>query len=355
MTIEKTPTRRNYLRAMLFQSPDWIPANVYVLPGTWLKYGEALSELMSAHPGLFPGYKAGSQNHLTLARCYRAGRFQDEWGVLWDNVQEGINAIPVNAEAPLRYWSAFEGYAPPDPLTQTRWLGETDTWERRRERVEASRASGDIPSGGLEHGFMFMRLHYLRGYSALMLDVAEREPRLDRLIAMVRDYNVSVVEKWLSLGVEMVTAGDDMGMQTALPMSPRDWRRYLKPAYRAIVGPCSGRGVYFYLHSDGHILEIIPDLAECGVNVINPQVRANGLGGLRRVAKGRLCINLDLDRQLFPFASRREIESHIAESIEALSSPRGGFMLTAECGPDVPLETIRAIIETLEAAGCGPM
>jgi uroporphyrinogen decarboxylase len=139
-----------------------------------------------------------------------------------------------------------------------------------------------------------------------------------------------------------------------VPISPASWRRYIKPAYQAIVAPCKEVGIPFYLHSDGHILEIIPDLVECGVTAINPQIRANGLEGLKKVAKGKVCINLDLDRQLFPFASKAEIQEHIRTAVEALNSPRGGLMLTAECEPDVPLENIRAICETLEEVGAGP-
>ena len=50
--------------------------------------------------------------------------------------------------------------------------------------------------------------------------------------------------------------------------------------------PCRDRGVPIHLHSDGHILEIIPDLIDCGVNVINPQVRANGIDELARALVG---------------------------------------------------------------------
>ena len=49
------------------------------------------------------------------------------------------------------------------------------------------------------------------------------------------------------------------------------------------------------------ILEIIDDLVEYGLQVHDPQLRANGLADIQRCYKGKLCINLDLDRQSFPF------------------------------------------------------
>ncbi len=102
------------------------------------------------------------------------------------------------------------------------------------------------------------------------------------------------------------------------------------------------------MHTDGHIIDIIPDLIECGVNIINPQIRANGLDNLVEVCKGKVCVALDLDRQLFPFCKPEDLDGHIREAVEKLGSPEGGLSLSAECGPDVPLENIEAICVALE-------
>jgi uroporphyrinogen-III decarboxylase len=101
------------------------------------------------------------------------------------------------------------------------------------------------------------------------------------------------------------------------------------------------------------MLEIIPDLIQCGVNIVNPQIRANSLRGLEKVAKGKVCIRLDLDRQLFPFATPEQVKAHIKEAVDRLNLPQGGLMLSASCLPDIPLENIQAICETFEELG-GP-
>jgi len=363
-TMNKNPTVANLLKTIRFERPDWIPASVGFLPSVWLKHGEPLERIVLAHPRLFPHYRAGGFKKMTLPRTHQTGRWKDPWGVTWDNVEPGINAIPVESEAPLRDWAAFAHYQPPDSL-KVDDLGNPVDWAQRAKSVAHAKQSGGLATGGMIHGFMYMRLFYLRGFCNFMLDVATREPRLDQLIALVLKHNVSQVEKWLDLGIEFFSGGDDLGMQAALPMSPADWRRYLKPCFAAIFGPCRDRGVLTYLHSDGHILEVIPDLIECGVNVVNPQIRANGLDGLVREAKGKVCICLDLDRQLFPFATPDEIRRHIREAKDALYLPEGrsdsvdapgagGLMLSAECAHDVPLANIQAICETLEEVGGGP-
>ncbi len=102
------------------------------------------------------------------------------------------------------------------------------------------------------------------------------------------------------------------------------------------------------MHTDGHIVEIIPDLIDVGVSVLNPQSRANGLDALGRACRGKVCVDLDLDRQLFPFGTPQEIEGHVREAVETLGSPQGGLWLKAEIGDDVPLENIQAICMALE-------
>jgi hypothetical protein len=146
----------------------------------------------------------------------------------------------------------------------------------------------------------------------------------------------------------MAYFGDDLGMQDRLAVGEHAWRRYLKPCYQRMYGLCHAAGANVYMHTDGHIVPIIKDLIECGVNVLNPQIRANGLANLVRECKGKVCVNLDLDRQLFPFASPQEIDDHVRECAAALGSPEGGLWLGAECGADVPLENIEAICVALE-------
>lgn len=84
------------------------------------------------------------------------------------------------------------------------------------------------------------------------------------------------------------------------------------------------------------------------MNVINPQFRANGLGNLAAVCKGKICVDLDLDRQMMPFCSPADLDAHVLEAVEALGSPAGGLWIKGEVGPDVPLENIEALCDALE-------
>jgi len=101
------------------------------------------------------------------------------------------------------------------------------------------------------------------------------------------------------------------------------------------------------LHSDGHILEVIEELANVGVTIINPQSRANGIDEIRRVCFGKICI--DLDRQvILPYGKPEDVRRHVEEVILKLGSRRGGLMIIAGCYPDAPLENIEALCRAME-------
>ena len=81
----------------------------------------------------------------------------------------------------------------------------------------------------------------------------------------------------------------------------------------------------------------------------DPQLRANTLDGIEKHYKGKMCINLDLDRQMFPFCSAEDIRNQVKEAVERLSLPEGGLRVFGSIyGGNVPLENIEALCEALE-------
>jgi hypothetical protein len=198
---------------------------------------------------------------------------------------------------------------------------------------------------------MYLRLSDLRGFDEIMVDFAEEPPELQMLIDKVLAYNLRQVKRKaekLDGAPGFVYFGDDLGMQDRLPMRPEKWRKYLKPCFREIYKAIREKGHYVYMHTDGHILEIIPDLIDCGVDVVNPQVGANGLENLASACKGKICVDLDLDRQKLPFWKPADIDAHVKEAVEVLGSPEGGLWLKGEVADDVPLENVEALCCAME-------
>jgi len=336
----------NYLKAIYFDHPQWTPCHVGIMPATWMRYRERLEEVVLAHPKVFPDYRRGGKDYDANPNpFYLLGRTTDCWGNVWENVEAGLAGQVVGH--PLADWSAMETWRPPEPEIDDR-VGLRDWDSVARELTDAKR-HGDVAMGSpLPHGFFYMLLYYLRGFENLMVDFAMGDPRLNDLIAILDHYNVTVIRKAMDLGAEMIGLGEDLGLQRSLPISPPMWRRWIKPSYERMIGPCRDRGVPVRFHTDGHVLEIIGDLIEVGVTVLNPQIGANGLEGLRAEAKGKVALDQDLDRQLFPFATPSQIEEHIGEVFEGLYDPAGGLILYAEWEPDIPLANADAVCTALE-------
>lgn len=304
-------------RARLFAHPEYIPVRIGILPAAWMKYREQLDALVRRYEDILGPQPANRDYDAVWRATYAAGRHIDEWGCVWDNVCHGHEAIVTGHPVPAR----------------------SDVHRLKAPAVDA----------GTPHGFMYLRLADLRGFEEIMIDFAEEPPELRMLIDVVLGYNLRQVDLQLARATPggMMAFGDDLGTQKALPISPARWRKYLKPCYQALYGKCQAAGHPVYMHTDGCIWEIIPDLIECGVNVLNPQIRANGLDNLVRTCKGKVCVDLDLDRQLFPFTTPAQIDRHIGECVEALGSPEGGLWLKAEVDEGVPLANIDAICQAL--------
>jgi len=312
----------NLIEAIRMQSPETIPVNVSILSAAWLKYGPELQKLVDEYPQFFGGMTvdlAHIRDYMPVS--YHAGSVTDEWGCVWDNDIEGNEAIVTGH--PVK--------TPEDVYNLT---------------IPQNR------DGRLPHGFMYLRLLDLCGFENAMIMFAEEEEPLRILLDKVVEYNSYQIAAVLPKMDEMIYFGDDLGMQRGLAIGAEKWRKYIKPCFRKLYGIVKAYKPeqLIYMHTDGCIWEIMPDLVECGVDMINPQYRANGLDNLVRVCRKEqiIPINLDLDRQLFPVATPAQLQDHVAECVEALYLPQGALGLNVDLNWDVSLQNMAAIMDAVE-------
>jgi len=306
------------IKAMTWDSPEEIPISVGCLPAMWLHYGGEMTRFAKEYPDFLPQNRTAQQVKNDLSGRYKQGQWTDEWGCVWNNAHDGMDAIPTGHPVPSRE----------DILTL---------------QIPPNR------DGSLPHGFMYLRLLDLRGFEEAMLDFAEECEELQILIGKVLEYNCIQIDCALPKTGQVMYFGDDLGMQNGLAIGAAKWRKYMKPCFAKMYGKARRAGKLVYMHTDGCIHEIMPDLQECGVNMVNPQIRANGLDNLVRVCRleGKIPINLDLDRQMYPFATPSQLRDHVRECVEALWLPQGGLGLSVELNYDVPLENAAAILDEL--------
>jgi uroporphyrinogen decarboxylase len=337
--------RQNYLRTITRTGPEWIPASVVISGASMNDYFSEMQDVMARHPVIFPGFQRQERPPERHFGPRGANEYTDTWGCVWETGVEGLSGVVLRA--PLEDWAAFADYSLPDPLTQSDF-GPFD-WEAARRNVEAGREAGSLTAGGFEHGFFIMRLWYLRGFANMMVDLASDEPRMHELVEKLIAYASARVAKWLEFGVDIIHFGDDMGTQTASLVSPAMFARWFTPAYRRIFQPCRDAGTHVFLHSDGHVIELVDEFIAAGVDVVNIQDLCNGIDDLAREVKGRVSLELDIDRQsILPYGTRGEIRALIEEEVRKLGSPEGGLSFIAGIYPPTPPENVDALCEALE-------
>lgn len=340
--------RENYLRNASFQYPEYMPAHIGISNASWDQWRGEMEDVVARHPRIWPGFVKGQRDwdRFDFGPAYTAGQpFTDAWGCVWETSINGIEGVVTGA--PLESWDAWTSWTAPDPR-RTADRGPID-WDAIRRENEAARARGDLTSGGVPHGFFFMRLTYLRGFENLMCDMAVEEPMLWELIETLYEHNRVLIDLHLDMGVDMISMGEDLGAQQSSVIGPAMFHKYCTPTYERLIRPCRERGCHVMLHSDGYIMDLLDELIFAGVTIINPQDLCNGIENLRRELKGRLCIRLDVDRQtIVPFGTRAEIRELVEEEVRTLGSRKGGLELIAGIYPSTSPDNVDALAGAFE-------
>lgn len=325
--------RERFFKQMALDGEPEVQSHISITYPVWKEYGNKLDWLETFSPHVRVGIGRQSSRQANSEET-------DRWGCRWRYPLESLDGLCV--EHPVASWADLKRYRPPNPDAYT-------DWEQARKNAERAKAEDRIASGGTDHGFIFLRLTYLRGFDRFMLDLAEERPELENLTGLVEHYWLEVARRWVESGADSIGFGDDLGLQHALPISPATWRRYIKPSYERIFSYCRSHGVHVSLHTDGYVLDIIPDLIDGGVSVLNPQDLVNGLDNLRRLAWGKVFLNLDIDRQqITVFGTPAEADAHVQQCVAKLGSPRGGLSMIWGVYPGTPLASIEAVARAMD-------
>ena len=339
---------RSQIKAIRFERPDFISMVFAINGACWHHYpNEALYDLMEAHPFLFPDFiRPKGDMNITFTGPSKAGRpYRDDFGCIWETTDDGI--IGTVTGHPLADWSSFDSWKVPDP-EQSCGIGPID-WDAEKARIQAAHARNEPAGGSLRHGHTFLQLCDIRGYQNLIYDMMDEEPRLTELIGRLEEFNTALVQHYLWLGVDTFGFPEDLGMQVGPMLSPDNFRQYIKPSYQRMMKLVRDAGVPVHMHSDGDIRVLVDDLIEGGVECINLQDLINGIDWIADQFRGRIAVDLDLDRQkITPFGTPEEINRLVREEVEKISTPQGGMSMIYGLYPGVPLENVKAVMDAME-------
>lgn len=331
-------SRERVLAAINLSKPDRVPLMHSPLPGALIKYGERLIEIFRKYPHDFGPSEFTIPKPEELPADYRAGVHRDGWGTLWSSTVDGIHGQVV--DYPIKTVEDYLTYEFPK-LPQ-----EAEEYKSRLKKyVEDLKAKGFFVMLGFDPGNFFERLQWLRGFRNLMVDLIRGCRELDTFTDSLLEYSLRSIQLVLEAKPDAISFADDWGTQDRLMINPNLWRSFFKPRYRCMFKLVHDYDAYVYFHSDGHIIDIIPDLYEIGVDVLNPQFSCHRLEELVDAIKGRICISSDIDRQyVLPRGSPEEVEDYVKKVVELFGyGNNGGLIGRGEVNIDVPLESVEAM------------
>ena len=329
-------SRERVNRAIKFQNPDRVPISHAILPAAQLKYGEALNDILASVHEDFGWDYLPDMKREDYPPLYKPGKNYDEFGTLWHVEMEGICGIPV--EFPLADWNKYDDYQWP--------VFGAGPPKARQYSGHMAGKNEDYYARGAWITF-FEQMQQLRGMENVLMDLAFQPKEIFRLIDDLQAFNLQWLDRWLAYEYDGLHFADDWGGQNTLLISPQLWRNLFKPVYRKMFEKVKSAGMDVHFHSDGQILEIIPDLLDIGVDVLNCQATIIGLDVLKKEFAGKVCFRTDLDRQkIMPFATPNDVRAHILNMFDHLGTSKGGVIACGEIGPDIPLQNIQAMYET---------
>jgi hypothetical protein len=283
-------------RAVLFEGPDRVPRD---LPPPWG------SDILTVGTSPDPNWQPSQPG-------------QDEWGCTWAKLH-GDKTHGQCVGHPLDDYAKLDDYQPPDYDNPARY-----------EAAAAAIADGrgeKFVLAFLPISFIH-RLEYLRGHAEAWTDPLEEPGRLHDLLTRLADVAIDSVRHMADLGAQGVFSCDDWGLQDRPMVSPDVFREHFAPHYKRVYDYARQRGMLCFLHSCGHIIDLIEPMIEAGVQVIQQDQQENmGVENLAARYGGRICFWCPVDIQhTMITGSLDDIRNYARKLIEQFGRYNGGFI-----------------------------
>ncbi|MCF7918507.1 MAG: methyltransferase [Candidatus Cloacimonetes bacterium] len=330
-------------KTLQFHYPERIARDLWLLPVAAQQYPETVKWLQEKYPSDFTGsgyyYPPSSQ---VKGDPHKKGFFRDEWGCEFLNLQEGIiGEVKHPLISDIADW---EKVSPP--------------YEQLPEGNELQRAY-DIITRNYDKTDNFMmanicprpweRYQFLRGSQNSYLDLLFPQQGFEKLLKRINDFYLRELEIWVKAKVDGISFMDDWGAQSTLLISPEMWRHYFKPIYRQYCQMAKAKGKFVFMHSDGYIQDILPDLVEIGVDAVNSQLFCMDIDEIAQSVKGKVTFWGEIDRQhILPDPDPEAGCQAVRLLAEKLLLPEGGIIAQLEFGAGANPETVKAVYKEWE-------
>ncbi|MCL5985657.1 MAG: hypothetical protein M1371_03725 [Actinobacteria bacterium] len=244
----------------------------------------------------------------------------DRWGIRWRKISHQYGCYMEMDEPPIKQIEDVYDYRLPN-IKEEPFYSELKTVCKKYGKDFA------IIGGSIS---IFENSWYLRGMENFLMDMTLNKEAAQYLMDLIMKYNLNLGFKILDAGVDILYAGDDVGMQTGLLISPDLWKEFLYPRWAELISKFKKRrpGVKVAFHSDGYILPLIDDLVEIGVDILNPvQPDCMDPAQIKKRYGDKLSIWGTIDVQhTLSFGALEDVEREVLLRLKTIA-PGGGLIL----------------------------
>lgn len=187
------------------------------------------------------------------------------------------------------------------------------------------------------------------GFENFMLKLYDDLELVEVVLDTLSSYYATLVRKVLEYELDFLYIGDDVAYKSGLFVRPELFRRLWIHRMDRLMAPARAKGIPIMYHSDGDIMEILPDLLDMGVTALNPiEPYGMDIRAVRKRFGKRLCLvgNLDVGGNLSS-GTPDDVRSEAKGVIDAVGRD-GAFVLASSHSitPNVPPENFLAMVET---------
>ena len=328
------------LRTLNGENPSPAARHLWYLPWVLDHYPQELSQIQKEFPDDIINIGASLAQIPVLVKGdpHAVGEFRDDWGCVFSNIHRGIIGEVKNPLVQGEEWEDVEQVHIP-----YEWLS-FDIKEVNKNCVLYGKDKFKIAAACPRP---FERLQFIRGTENFYIDLMFRPDKMVSFMKKMHAFYCDLLEKWAKTDVDGLMFMDDWGSQKSLLIHPDTWRELFKPMYRDYIQIAHSHGKKAFMHSDGYILDIYPDLIELNLDAINSQIFCMGIDKLADF-KGKITFWGEMDRQhLLVDGTTQEIKQATQKVYENLWA-NGKCIAQCEFGAGAKPENVRAYFEAWE-------
>lgn len=148
------------------------------------------------------------------------------------------------------------------------------------------------------HNGVFERLNTLMGMENSMCALLTDPEECKSFFDACAEYKCRLIDKLHQYyQPDVIVYHDDWGAQKSLMIDPDTWRELIKPATAKICEHTKRLGMFFELHSDGMIRDLVPEIAEDIQPDAIQLMAMNDIPALKKITGNRIVYDVFLDTQ----------------------------------------------------------